>query len=117
MSFPTSPEELFLMIGEREFQIWKWRQVVKERDDQIAEQDRIHKQLMDYIREIEAENGRLEQPNNHLQLLNRRPAGPEGQGLRRSEPLPERTDESGGRDDQAAAVPGEVPGEGQRSVE
>lgn len=64
MDLSTSPDELFLLIGSREFTIHRQQKYIE--------------RLEAEVRLLREENGRLEQSNDKLELLNWRPASLKG---------------------------------------
>jgi len=110
IDYSTNPQELLLMIGDREFMHYKAKRRVEELEKEVSRLKDGLKQACDRI--LELESGGLEQTNNYVELLHRSFTGVNGQGLRCSQPLKECPNESSRRDDQISPIPREVSGEG-----
>jgi len=80
MDLATSPDELFMLIGSREFTIYRQQKRIEELEENARRLEQAHNELLIQYR------GLTESP-------------PEGPG--RDIPLSSRPDEYGGRDDQA----------------
>lgn len=102
--------DLFRLVGEREYLAFYWRRKCEE---MTAEIQLIHQELD----KLKAGYGRLESPVNHLGLHNSGPADSEGERLRRNLTMFSGPVEHGGRDAETGPIAGEVPGEGERSLE
>ena len=93
VNYSTDMNELWRLIGEREFKIAKM-------SDHISA-------LVIRIEELEAENGRLATTNS-ADADGGRSGSPEGSILRCGEPVFERTDESNRREHKAPEEPNKV---------
>ena len=106
MSFATSPAELFLMIGEREFNLYKVGQLYEAA--LVANKD-----LTNALAELKDKYERLERAHNDLQLQHRSASGSKGKRLRRNLSLSQRPHEHDRRDAEAGPVPeNKAPGAG-----
>lgn len=98
----TNPQELFTLIGEREFIKYKQQVTIASLLTQIDEMAATITQLRG---ENEVLNGRLEQSNNHNTVRRVRKRG-QGQGRRLGNDVPQRPDEpaDGGRENGPVGV-------------
>lgn len=113
IDYSTNPQELLLMIGDREFQHYKAKLRVEELEITNKELTRIIESKnteIDRLLEL-LRNGRLEQTNNDLSILHRNSPRIDGEGLRRSIAPQERSDEPDRRDDKVVEVTCQVSGE------
>lgn len=105
----TTPEELYMLIGERELIKYKLQQQIKELHSQIDEMATV-------ITKLREENGRLVKPADN-DAIRRLRFGGEGEGRRRGDDVLVGPYEPAGGSGEARPGPDQAPGVGRSPVE
>jgi uncharacterized coiled-coil protein SlyX len=125
--FSTTPDELFTLIGEREFIKFKQGERIEELLTQISEMSQVitelraqlkaqAKTIQDLTRDEDKQDGRLEQPSHH-DAIRRFPSGVQSKGRGCGDDVLVGSVEPAGGIGEAGPLAGEVPGVGWCGVE